>query len=108
MGAPGYGSRMLRVARHTNQLEAEKSFDRDRVGFPELGAFVDHDGYDGVFLAVPGRGTHLERTSGASHRAPEPHPESLLVLFLQSTAMAERIYAAVGFRDLGLILEYEP
>ena len=27
---------------------------------------------------------------------------------LQSTEMAERIYAAVGFRDLGRILEYVP
>jgi GNAT superfamily N-acetyltransferase len=27
---------------------------------------------------------------------------------LQSTQMAERIYAAVGFRDLGRILEYVP
>jgi len=27
---------------------------------------------------------------------------------LQSTGMAERVYAAVGFRDLGRILEYVP
>ena len=27
---------------------------------------------------------------------------------VQSTVMAERVYAAVGFRDLGLILEYAP
>jgi hypothetical protein len=27
---------------------------------------------------------------------------------LQSTPMAERVYAAVGFRDLGRILEYVP
>jgi predicted GNAT family acetyltransferase len=27
---------------------------------------------------------------------------------LQSTPMAERIYATVGFRDLGQILEYAP
>ncbi len=26
----------------------------------------------------------------------------------QSTEMAERVYATVGFRDLGLILEYVP
>jgi hypothetical protein len=26
----------------------------------------------------------------------------------QSTEMAERLYASVGFRDLGLILEYAP
>ena len=27
---------------------------------------------------------------------------------LQSTEMAERVYATVGFRDLGRILEYAP
>jgi hypothetical protein len=27
---------------------------------------------------------------------------------VQSTGMAERVYAAVGFRDLGRILEYVP
>ena len=27
---------------------------------------------------------------------------------LQSTATAERVYAAVGFRDLGRIIEYVP
>jgi predicted GNAT family acetyltransferase len=27
---------------------------------------------------------------------------------LQSTEIAERVYAAVGFRDLGRILEYVP
>ena len=27
---------------------------------------------------------------------------------LQSTQMAERVYAAVGFNDLGRILEYAP
>jgi hypothetical protein len=38
-------------------LEAVTAFFRDRVGFHELGGFADHDGYDGVFLAVPGTGT---------------------------------------------------
>jgi YycE-like N-terminal domain len=37
----------LRVAGHTDRLEAVIAFYRDRVGFPELGRFVDHDGYDG-------------------------------------------------------------
>jgi len=27
---------------------------------------------------------------------------------LQSTPMAERVYAAIGFRDLGRFLEYVP
>lgn len=81
----------LRVARHTDQLEAVAEFYRDRVGFPELGRFVDHDGYDGVFLAVPGTGTHLELTTGGALGSPLPHPESLLILYLDTQAEIDEI-----------------
>lgn len=72
----------LRVARHTERLDEVVRFYRDGLGLTEIGGFSDHDGYDGVFLEVPGTGAHLELTAGAGHRAPEPHPESLLVLYL--------------------------
>jgi catechol 2,3-dioxygenase-like lactoylglutathione lyase family enzyme len=85
----------LRIARHTDRLDELVAFYRDRVGLPEIGRFTDHDGYDGVFLEVPGTGAHLELTTGGSHRPPEPHPESLLVLYFDSSAelelVAERI-----------------
>lgn len=85
----------LRIARHTDQLEEVVGFYRDRVGFPETGRFQDHDGYDGVFLEIPGTGAHLELTTGGAHHAPEPHPESLLVLYLDTQeeldAIAQRI-----------------
>lgn len=85
----------LRVARHTDRLDEVVAFYRDRVGFPEIGRFNDHDGYDGVFLEIPGTGAHLELTTGGGHTAPDPHPESLLVLYLDSPAelddLAERI-----------------
>ena len=85
----------LRVARHTDRLDELVAFYRDRVGLPEIGRFTDHDGYDGVFLEVPGTGAHLELTTGGNHRAPEPHPESLLILYFDSPAelelVAERI-----------------
>jgi catechol 2,3-dioxygenase-like lactoylglutathione lyase family enzyme len=74
----------LRIARHTDQLDEVVSFYRDRVGLPEVGRFHDHDAYDGVFLEIPGTGAQLELTSGGGHRAPIPHPESLLVLYLDS------------------------
>jgi catechol 2,3-dioxygenase-like lactoylglutathione lyase family enzyme len=86
----------LRVARHTAQLEAVVAFYRDGVGFPELGRFVDHEGYEGVFLAVPGTGTHLELTSGGEHLPPAPHPESLLVLYLASRAEMDAIAARIA------------
>ena len=76
----------LRVARHTERLDAVVAFYRDGLGLAEIGGFRDHDGYDGVFLEVPGTGAHLEFTAGGGHRAPEPHPESLLVLYLGDDA----------------------
>jgi GNAT superfamily N-acetyltransferase len=91
---------VLRIARHTDQLEAVTAFYRDRVGFPELGGFADHDGYDGVFLAVPGTGAHLELTSGGPHPAPQPHPESLLVLYLETQAEIDAIAIRIAQRPV--------
>jgi hypothetical protein len=85
----------LRIGRHTDRLDEVVGFYRDRVGFPEIGRFRGHDGYDGVFLEIPGTRSHLEFTTGGGHRAPEAHPESLLVLYLdtqeQLEAVAERL-----------------
>src|SRR3954463_4558729 len=72
----------LRVARHTQRLDELGPFYRGGLGLGELGGFRDHEGYDGVFLGVPGTRAHLELTSGGAHGAPAPHPESLLVLYL--------------------------
>jgi catechol 2,3-dioxygenase-like lactoylglutathione lyase family enzyme len=74
----------VRFARHTNRLEVVVRFYRDGLGLPELGRFEDHDGYDGVFLGLPGTTAHLEFTTGGEHPPPEPHPETLLVLYLGS------------------------
>jgi hypothetical protein len=43
----------LRVARHTERLQEVVEFYRDGIGLTQIGGFRDHDGYDGVFLAVP-------------------------------------------------------
>ena len=49
----------LRVARHTERLDEVVAFYRDGIGLREVGGFRDHDGYDGVFLELPG----TQRTS---------------------------------------------
>ena len=54
----------LRVARHTERLAEVVEFYRDGIGLTEIGGFHGHNGYDGVFLAIPGSGAHLELTSG--------------------------------------------
>jgi catechol 2,3-dioxygenase-like lactoylglutathione lyase family enzyme len=86
----------LRVARHTERLEEVVAFYRDGIGLEEVGGFCDHNGYDGVFLAVPGTGAHLELTAGGGHGAPAPHPESLLVLYLGNDRAVEAVEARLG------------
>src|SRR5690349_12472079 len=86
----------LRVARHTERFEDVVAFYRDGIGLPELGGFDDHDGYRGVFLAIPGTRAHLEITAGGDHRAPAPHPESLLVLYLGDDETVQAVATRLG------------
>ena len=86
----------LRVARHTGRLDEVVTFYRDGIGLPEIGGFRGHDGYDGVFLEVPGTGAHLEFTAGGIEGAPAPHPESLLVLYLGDDGAVRSAVARVG------------
>ena len=81
----------LRIARHTDRLDAVVRFYRDGIGLPEVGGFRGHAGYDGVFLAVPGTDAHLELTTGGAHGAPQPHPETLLVLYLGDEAAVRAV-----------------
>jgi catechol 2,3-dioxygenase-like lactoylglutathione lyase family enzyme len=86
----------LRVARHTERLSEVVEFYRDGIGLTEIGAFRGHDGYDGVFLAIPGSGAHLELTAGGKHGAPAPHEESLLVLYLGDDGALRAVAARLG------------
>ena len=86
----------LRVARHTERLDALVRFYRDGLGLSEVGRFEDHDGYEGVFLAVPGTGAHLELTAGGVHGAPVPHPETLVVLYLGDEQSVQAVAARLA------------
>ena len=70
----------------------------------------DFDGDCGVYNVgtrpkVRRRGLGTAVSALLVHEAAE---RGCITASLQSTAAAERVYAAVGFRDLGLILEYVP
>jgi hypothetical protein len=54
---------MLRVARPTDNLAAVAEMYRRGMGFALLGAFSDHDGFDGIMLGHPGAAYHLEFTA---------------------------------------------
>lgn len=86
----------VRFARHTDRLVEIIRFYGDDLGLPEIGRFEDHEGYDGVFFALPGTDAHLEFTSGGRHSAPQPHPETLLVLYRGSSDAVDEISRRVG------------
>jgi catechol 2,3-dioxygenase-like lactoylglutathione lyase family enzyme len=90
----------LRVARHTDRLDEVVGFYRDGIGLKQIGGFRDHEGYEGVFLEVAGTGAHLELTSRGGHVAPEPHPESLLVLYLGDEEAVQVVAGRLGVEPI--------
>ena len=87
-------SLQVRIARQTARLDEVVAF-YERLGLPRIGGFTDHEGFTGVMLGIPGTGAHLELVSGGSHLPPDPHPESLLVLYLGSRDAVARLSAGL-------------
>lgn len=53
------------------------------LGWPMLGSFRGHQGFDGIMVGPPDASYHLEFTSQQGHAPlPAPSPEHLLVLYL--------------------------
>lgn len=74
---------ILRIARPTDRMDEVTAFYRDGLGFTELAAFRNHEGFDGVILGHPKASWHLEFTR--EHGRPaggSPSPEHLLVFYL--------------------------
>ena len=93
----------------------------DGSGFQVVAARARRrDGGHRPRIRARGRLRHLQRldarageTAGDRHRTHGAAPQAArargcVTATLQSTPMAERVYAAVGFRDLGRILEFRP
>lgn len=72
----------VRVARPTSQLESVTEFYRVVLGFETIGAFRDHDGFDGVMMGHPGMPYHLEFTCEAGEAMSPPSKEHLLVFYV--------------------------
>jgi len=74
---------VLRVARHTEQLQALVDFYTLIPGIEVLGDFQSHDGYDGVFLGMKNENWHLEFTTSNHEAKHNPDPDDLLVFYLE-------------------------
>lgn len=76
----------FRSARHTDKLPAIITFYTEALGLIILGNFRDHDGYNGVFLGLPGADWHLEFTTSEEPAQHQPDEDDLLVFYPASAA----------------------
>ena len=97
LAAADHAAFHLRVARNAGEIVAAAlAYDfGDDCGIYNVGT-IDRARRRGLGTALTTAQVHDARDRGCQTAS------------LQSTQMAERVYAAVGFRDLGRILEYVP
>ena len=96
--------RTLRVARPTDHLAGIAEMYRRGLGFEVLGAFEDHDGFDGVMLGHPDQPYHLEFTAHRGHPVGRaPTQDNLLVFYVPDAKEWDEACArmrSAGFRDV--------
>lgn len=86
---------ILRVARHTSDIEAVINFYVKILGFEVEGEFENHDGYDGVFLKYPGTDWHLEFTENGEPVESVISADDYLVLYPSNEVQFNNIQTSI-------------
>lgn len=98
----------LRVARHTNNLEAIKSFYINILGFELLGSFENHDNYNGVFLGFPNADWHLEFTTSDTKAIHQFEEDDILVLYPETKNSYDLLLQNVENNNVTLVNPKNP
>lgn len=75
---------IFRYARHSQNLKEIQKFYIEIVGLESLGGFENHDGYEGVFLGLPGAAWHLEFTKSDDAPNHSFDSDDVLVFYVHS------------------------
>ena len=79
------------------------------LGLHVIGAFENHDGFDGVMLGVEGSNYHFEFTRFRDHPvAPAPTPEDLVVLYMPAAAEWQAACAAMSAAGFKQVTSFNP
>lgn len=95
-----------RVAHPARDLAESTAFYRDLLGLELRGGFENHDGYDGVFFALPGGG-ELELTAGPLEPSPGTD-EDLLVLYLNTLDQVRTVGARLVAAGVSTVASPNP
>nr|WP_315239157.1 VOC family protein [uncultured Flavobacterium sp.] len=72
---------ILRVARHTNNLNKIENFYVKILGFEKLGGFQKHNNYDGIFIGKPALDWHFEFTQSQTKANHIFDEDDIIVLY---------------------------
>jgi len=99
---------ILRVARHTNDLEKIKSFYIDILGFELLGGFENHNNYDGIFIGKPDLDWHFEFTKSNDNANHIPDEDDIIVLYPKTISEYNQLIDKILNNNISLITSKNP
>jgi len=99
---------VLRVARHTNNLEIIENFYVNILGFEKLGGFQNHNNYDGSFIGKSDLDWHFEFTQSdvkANHTFDD---DDIIVLYPDTIKKYNNLLDNILAHNISIITAINP
>ncbi len=98
----------IRYARHTYNLHNIEQFYTQIIGLENLGIFLNHNGYDGLFLGYASANWHLEFTVSADVPQNNFDADDALVFYVNSTTELTNIKNILNTNNIEILLPKNP
>ncbi|MFB9107319.1 VOC family protein [Flavobacterium gyeonganense] len=99
---------MLRVARHTNNLETIENFYVNILGFERLGGFQNHNNYDGLFIGKPDLDWYFEFTQSKTKTDHKFDEDDIIVLYPKTILKYNTLIKKVVNNNISIIPAINP
>jgi hypothetical protein len=99
---------VLRVARHTNNLEKIETFYINVLGFERLGGFQNHNNYDGVFIGKSNLDWHFEFTESSDRANHHFDEDDIIVLYPSTILEYNNLLDSVSNNNISIITSKNP
>lgn len=99
---------VLRIARHTNNIDKIEDFYVTILGFERLGGFQNHNNYDGVFIGKPKLDWHFEFTKSSEKANHHFDEDDILVLYPETILEYNRLINSVLENNISIITSKNP
>lgn len=99
---------VLRVARHTNNLDKIENFYINILDFERLGGFQNHNNYDGVFIGKSGVDWHFEFTQSEEKVNHTFDEDDVTVLYPETVSEYNRFVNKLVENNISFITSKNP